>query len=131
MKCSTSVSQNRIERSLQSLTATNQIDRLNRAVRGDVSTQHLPHKTTPYLQITSVPISERIIPSENRYILLIQPHGVRATGGQFKADEAYEIAKATRGWDWSLDRNGRPRCLSRLEELLDRICKDAFKEGEA
>jgi hypothetical protein len=86
---------------------------------------------SPYLQVTSVPLAERIDPKENRYMLLILPAGVRAAGAQLTADEAHEVAKATKGWNWSLDKNGRLRCLARLEGLLDSICKPSFKEGGA
>lgn len=78
---------------------------------------------SPYLQIASVPIDERIDPKEVRYILIVLPHGIRACGGQFTGDEAYEIARLVKGWDWTLDPNGRPYCLGQLEALLDRICK--------
>jgi hypothetical protein len=84
---------------------------------------------SPYLQIAAAPIAERINPKENRYVLLIQPLGLRATAGQFSAEEAHQIAKATKGWDWSLDKNGRLRCLTRLEAVLDVICKRSFFEG--
>ena len=84
---------------------------------------------SPYLQIASVPIAERINPKENRYILLILPQRIRATPGQYTGDEAHQIAKATKGWDWSLDKNGRLRCLTRLEAVLDVICQRSFKEG--
>jgi hypothetical protein len=80
-------------------------------------------EATTYLQIVSVPVEQRVNPKQNSYILLIQPHGVRAAGGQYTADEAHEIAKSTRGWDWSLDENQRPKCLPQLERLLDQICK--------
>jgi hypothetical protein len=84
-----------------------------------------------YLQIASAPLAERIDPKENRYILLILPERVRATAGQYSANEAFEIARLTKGWNWSLDENGRLRCLARLEELLDAICKRSFEGGEA
>lgn len=87
-------------------------------------------ESAPYLQIQSVPVSQRIDPEQNSYILVIQPAGVRAAGGQYTADEAHEIAKATRGWDWSLDKNDRPKCLPALERLLDQICKRSAKGGE-
>jgi hypothetical protein len=84
---------------------------------------------SPYLQIASVPIAERIDPKQNRYVLLILPQRVRAAGAQLTADEAHEVALTTKGWDWSLDKNGRLRCLARLEALLDSICQRSFKEG--
>jgi hypothetical protein len=88
-------------------------------------------EASPFLQISSVPLRERIVLTEHRYQLMIQPLGIRATSGQYTADEAYEIAKATKGWDWELDEHNRPRCLPRLEQLLDRICKkSAVKGGE-
>jgi hypothetical protein len=65
-----------------------------------------------------VPIPERVDPERDSYILLILPVGIRTAGGQYSADEAHEIAKTTRGWDWRLDENQRPRCLPRLEALL-------------
>jgi hypothetical protein len=74
---------------------------------------------------------KRINPKEDRYILLILPAGIRACGGQFTAEEAHQIAKATKGWDWRLDERDRPRCLRRLEQLLDQVCKkSAVKGGE-
>jgi hypothetical protein len=82
-----------------------------------------PTESAPYLQIESVPLEQRVDPSQHRYWLILQPHGVRAAGGQFTSDEAHEIAKATRGWDWSLDECQRPKCLPRLEALLNQICK--------
>ena len=90
-----------------------------------------PHQS-PYLQIASVPIKERIDPKEVRYVLIILPHNIRAAAGQYTAQEAHAIANATKGWDWSLDENQRPFCLPALEALLDSICKhSAFKGGEA
>lgn len=87
-------------------------------------------EASPYLQIQSIPITERINPREPRYILVILPQRVRAFGGQFIVEEAHAIAKATRHWDWSLDENKRPRCLPALEALLDNICKrSAVKES--
>jgi hypothetical protein len=29
----------------------------------------------------------------------------------------------TKGWDFSLDEDGAPKCLEELEALLDSICK--------
>jgi hypothetical protein len=91
-------------------------------------------EASPFLQITSVPLVERVVATGHRYQLLIQPHGVRACGGQFTAEEAHQIALATRGWDWRLDEHSRPKCLGRLEQLLDRICKKSaaitIKGGE-
>lgn len=77
---------------------------------------------SPYLQIQSVPIAERINPREPHYTLMISPQGVRACAGQFSAQEAHTIAKLTRGWNWVFDENGRLRCLPALEALLDDIC---------
>jgi len=87
----------------------------------------------PYLQIQSVPISKRVDPERNSYVLVIQPADVPAAGGQYSAEEVHEIAKATRGWDWSLDEDRRPKCLGRLIALLDSICKRSAlaKEGGA
>lgn len=78
---------------------------------------------SPYLQIKSVPVEERVNPKEIRYALWIYPHAVRACGGQFTGDEAHQIAKATKGWDWQLDENNHLYCLSQLEALLDSIIK--------
>jgi hypothetical protein len=86
-------------------------------------------ETAPFLQIASVPVAERVVLTEHRYVLLIQPLGIRACGGQYSAEEAHQIAKATKGWDWSLDKNGRLRCLTRLEGLLDSICKRSSQKG--
>jgi hypothetical protein len=80
-------------------------------------------EASPYLQIKSVPVDERVDPKEIRYALGIYPHAVRACGGQFTGDEAHQIAKATKGWDWQLDENNHPYCLSQLEALLDSIIK--------
>ncbi len=84
-----------------------------------------------YLQIQSVPITERIDPRETRYILVILPQNFRASGGQFTAEEAHEIAKATKGWDWQLDENNRLYCLQRLEALIDSIIKRSSHLGGA
>lgn len=89
-----------------------------------------PHQS-PYLQIASVPVNERIDPKEVRYILIILPHGIRAAAGQYTAQEAHAIAKAVKSWDWSVDENQRPFCLPALEAMLDSICKySALKGGE-
>lgn len=85
----------------------------------------------PYLQIQSVPVAERVDPERNSYILVLQPVGIRAAAGQYAPAEADEIARATRGWDWSLDENQRPVSLPALERLLDGICKRSAKGGEA
>lgn len=77
---------------------------------------------TPYLQIVSVPIEQRVHPKRNSYILVVQPFGVRAAAGQYSAEEASEIARVTKGWDFSLDEDGKPKCLPRLVALLERIC---------
>jgi hypothetical protein len=91
----------------------------------------IPHEGTLYLQIQSVQIPERVDPERNSYVLVVQPVGVRACGGQFTADEAYEIARLTKGWDWRLDPDDKPRCLGRLEALLERICKRSSLGNEA
>lgn len=83
------------------------------------------------LQITSVPVAERIDPKENRYILLLQPQGIRAAAGQFTANEAHQIAKAVKNWDWTLDADNRPRCLPALEALLNTIVKRSTSQGGA
>jgi hypothetical protein len=88
-------------------------------------------EASPYLQIQSVPITERIDPEKTSYILVILPQQVRAAGGQFTAEEAHAIAKITRGWDWSLDEKERLRCLPALEALLGNICKRSFEKGGA
>lgn len=88
-------------------------------------------ETAPYLQIQSVPVAERLNPRKNTYVLVILPHGIRAAAGQYTAEEAHAIANAVKGWDWTLDPDGRPYCLARLEALLDSICKrSALKGGE-
>ena len=86
-------------------------------------------EASPFLQIASVPLRERIVSTEHRYQLLIQPHSIRACGGQFTAEEAHEIAKATKGWDWRLDERDRPNCLPRLEQLLNQILRNQIKAG--
>lgn len=91
--------------------------------------KNFKEESTSYLQIQSVPITQRVDPERNSYVLVVQPVGVRACGGQYSADEAHKIAKATCGWDWTLDSDGRPRCLPRLEVLLDRICKRVVLNG--
>lgn len=93
--------------------------------------EFIPHEGTPYLQIQGVPITQRVDPERISYVLVVQPVGVRACGGQFTADEAYEIAKLTKGWDWRLDPDDKPRCLGRLEALLERICKRSSLGNEA
>lgn len=90
-----------------------------------------PHEGIPYLQIQSVPLTERVDPTRHSYVLVVQPVGVRACGGQYSASEAHEIAKLTKGWDWTLDPDDKPRCLPRLEALLDRICKRSSLGNEA
>jgi hypothetical protein len=80
-------------------------------------------KESPYLQIKSVPVDERVDPKEIRYALWIYPYLVRACGGQFTGHEAHQIAKATKGWDWQLDENNRLYCLPQLEALIDSIIK--------
>jgi len=85
----------------------------------------------PFLQIASVPLQERVNPREHRYCLVIQPLGIRACGGQVTADESYKLAKATKHWDWSLDKNNRPRCLAKLEALIEQICKQVPVIGGA
>lgn len=90
-----------------------------------------PHEDTPFLQIQSVPITQRVDPERHSYVLVVQPIGVRACGGQYSASEAHEIAKLTKGWDWTLDPDDKPRCLPRLEALLDRICKRSSLGNEA
>lgn len=87
-------------------------------------------KASPYLQIASVAAEERINQRENRYILLIQPQGIRACGGQFTADEAHQITKAIKAWDWTLDGNNRPYCLPALESLLDSITQRSSQGGK-
>jgi len=86
-------------------------------------------KASPYLQIASVPTNERINSKENRYVLMIQPQGVRVGGGQYTADEVYEIGRLTKGWDWRLDENNRPHYLERLEALLNAIIKRSSQQG--
>jgi len=81
------------------------------------------------LQITSIPIAERTDPKQNRYILVIQPQGVRAAAGQYTAAEAFEIARLTKKWDWTLDANNRPQCLLALEALLTSIVKRSDEGG--
>jgi hypothetical protein len=83
----------------------------------------------PYLQIQSVPVGERVDPRQPTYKLVILPYSTRAAGGQFTADEAHEIAKATKEWDWRLDGDQRPKCQPRLEALLDSIIKRSAEQG--
>ena len=80
-------------------------------------------EASPYLQIKSVPVKERVNPKEIRYELWVYPHIVRVCGGQFTGQEAHQIAKATKGWDWALDENNRPYYLPQLEALIDSIIK--------
>lgn len=89
-----------------------------------------PSEIRPCLQIESVPEGERVDPKQNSYVLVVQPHNIRACGGQYTADEAYQIAKATRNWDFSLDENQRPRCLPQLVRLLDGIIKRTHQQGK-
>jgi len=109
----------------QDLTATNQARRelgdsrkILNSIQLDLwESQNKPQgQASPYLQIRSVPVDERINPKEIRYALWIYPQGIRACGGQFTAEEAHEISKSTRGWDWS-------KSQASLEQLLDGICK--------
>lgn len=88
-------------------------------------------EVSPYLEIASVPVNERINPHENRYILVILPLGCRAAAGQYTAKEAHVIANAVKGWNWWLGADDRLRCLARLEALLDSICKRSFGKGGA
>jgi len=87
-------------------------------------------EASPYLQIKSVPVRERVNPKEIRYTLWIYPHAVRACGGQFTGHEAHQIAKATKGWNWLLDENNRLYCLPQLEALINSIIKRSVG-GEA
>lgn len=89
-----------------------------------------PSEIRPCLQIASVPEGERVDRRQNSYVLVVQPHNIRACGGQYTADEAHEIAKATRGWDFSLDENQRLKCLPQLERLLDGIIKRTHQQGQ-
>ncbi|HEY9615102.1 hypothetical protein [Allocoleopsis sp.] len=98
-----------------------------RVRNGDRSELFLISDPPPYLQIQSVPIDQRVDPERNSYILLIQPIGIRAAAGQYSTAETDEVTQATRGWDWRLDENQRPKCLGRLVELLERICKKSAK----
>ena len=84
-----------------------------------------------FLQIKSVPVKERVNLKENRYILVIQPIGIRACSGQFTADEVYNLSQAIKGWDWSLDAANRPYCLPELESLIDEICLQSSVDGGA
>ena len=109
------------ERSQQSKPARSRNRTILKSPQG-ILRGHKP-ETAPYLQIESVPVAQRIDPKENRYILVIQPQGIRASGGQFTSGEAHEIAKAVKGWDWTLDPDGRLYCLPQLEALLNQICQ--------
>lgn len=81
---------------------------------------------SPYLQIKSVSVEERVNPKEICYALWIYPHAVRACGGQYSADEAHKICQAVKGWDWVLDeKNNHPYCLPQLEELINSITKQS------
>lgn len=81
------------------------------------------------LQIVLVPVAERVDPKQSRYALVILPQNVRAAAGQYTAAEAHEIARLTRGWDWSLDANNQPQCLPALEALLNTIVKRSTSQG--
>lgn len=87
-------------------------------------------EASPYLQIKSVPVEERVNPKEIRYALWIYPHAVRACGGQYSADEVHRICQAVKSWDWELDENNHPYCLPQLEELINSIIKRSVG-GEA
>jgi hypothetical protein len=102
------------------MSSTIQLDFISKKAETDSTEKKEPKSQ---LQILSVPVAERIDPKQNRYILLVQPHGVRAAAGQYTATEAHEIAKLTKNWDWSLDGNNRPQCLSALEVLLTSVIK--------
>jgi len=120
-----------VPRSIQASQPRSQHFRNERSQGCEIFAPLTTRKALTYLQIASVPAEERINPKENRYVLLIQPQGIRACGGQFTADEAHQIAKATKGWDWALDGNNRPYCLPALESLLDSIIERVNQGGEA
>jgi hypothetical protein len=85
----------------------------------------------PTLQIEAVPVKTRVDPKETRYILKIKPIGVRACGGQYNANEIFQIEKATTLWDWTLDAANRLYCLHKLESLVNEICKQSAFDGGA
>lgn len=75
----------------------------------------------PYpLQIISIPRDERINPD---FICgLIHYESGLKIPGQFTYEEAQEILKTTRHWDFSLDRDKIPKCKERLLGLLEGVC---------
>jgi len=93
------------------------------------SPQKAAVEASPYLQIQSVPVKERVDPKEIRYELWIYPHAVRACGGQYSADEAHKIYGAVKKWDWKLGENNRLYCLTQLEAVIDSIIKSSSPKG--
>lgn len=75
----------------------------------------------PYpLQIISIPRDERINPD---FICgLIHYESGLKIPGQFTYEEAQEILKTTRHWDFSFDRDKIPKCKERLLGLLEGVC---------
>jgi hypothetical protein len=108
------------------MNTTIQLDFISKKAKTDSTEKKEPKSQ---LQITSVPVAERIDPKENRYILVIRPQGIRAAAGQYTAAEAHEIARLTKKWDWTLDASNRPQCLPALEALLTSIVKRSTSQG--
>lgn len=84
----------------------------------------------PYpLQIGYIPDNQRITP--DKFCKLIHYESGLNIPGQFTYDEAKEILLTSRYWDFSLDRDRIPKCVSRLRSLLENICSGANQGGEA
>ena len=74
------------------------------------------------LQIEAIPDRDRLKP-EWSCRLIHYKSGLKLSG-QFTHDEAREILKTTRYWNFTVDKDRIPRCRSQLLCLLERICSD-------
>lgn len=72
------------------------------------------------LTVEAVPPDQRVTPDCERYILVLKPSCTRLPG-HFFGDEIDKIIAATKGWNWTLDRQGRFTNLGQLEIVIDQI----------
>ena len=81
----------------------------------------------PYpLQISYIRDKDRTVP--DRFCRLIHHESKLKVTGSFTYDEAREILRITRDWDWELNDLGIPRCRDKLLLLFDKL--SSGREGK-
>ncbi|NER98618.1 MAG: hypothetical protein F6J86_33145 [Symploca sp. SIO1B1] len=93
-----------------------------KAPKTNISQDFAPQR----LQIASASTDERQDNEDSRYILVLQPSGIRAAYGRYTSGEAWEIARKAGRWKWVINSDGIPNHRSNLEKLIDEVLAGQF-----